>query len=380
MQISNRQLNDGLSIMSLGLLEEIRRGGTLACLEEIRHVGPLVARSPRVDLPWRKFLIATFAKLGFESSHCKHARYQNSNRNKTGFSGNAARVFRPDVSRHSSLVTRHFRYEVWLFAAADATLVTSDRPWQTSPSMTDRPTNETCGNEMRMKSKPITPAAGLLCVALLVSITMLGAPQAGLAARERFVPPVVTAASEIPYPVEVLASGLVTLSLNLSVTGQPPTVQVLRDIPGLTSLTSSTVTGWTFSPGKLDGKPAPSTINIEVVFNPGDTLKQNLTVPPVAPTPPPLPAGYLPPEVAVGSFASYPVNSVAQGTVVLDVTVDKYGNIKRTDVIRDVPSLTPEAITAVKRWTISPATFNGKAITSKLIVAFVFRSPTMTTR
>jgi len=103
-------------------------------------------------------------------------------------------------------------------------------------------------------------------------------------------------------------------------------------------------------------------------------------VPPVAPTPPPLPAGYLPPEVAVGSFASYPVNSVAQGTVVLDVTVDKYGNIKRTDVIRDVPSLTPEAITAVKRWTISPATFNGKAITSKLIVAFVFRSPTMTTR
>jgi hypothetical protein len=233
---------------------------------------------------------------------------------------------------------------------------------------------------MRMESKPITPAAALLCVALLVSVTMLGAPQAGLAARERFVPPNVSAASEIPYPVEVLASGLVTLSLNLSVTGQPPTVQVLRDIPGLTSLTSSTVTGWTFSPGKLDGKPAPSTLNIEVVFNPGDTLNQNLTVPPVAPTPPPLPAGYLPPEVAVGSFASYPVNSVAQGTVVLDVTVDKYGNIKRTDVIRDVPSLTPEAITAVKRWTISPATFNGKAITSKLIVAFVFRSPTMTTR
>jgi len=125
--------------MSLIFLEEIRRGGPPAPLDEIRHAGPLVARSRRVDRPRRTFLIATFTNSKFESSHCKHARYQNSNRNKTSFSGNVARVFRPDVSRHSSLVTRHFRHEVWLFSAPDATLVTSNRPWQTSPSMTDRP-------------------------------------------------------------------------------------------------------------------------------------------------------------------------------------------------------------------------------------------------
>jgi hypothetical protein len=34
----------------------------------------------------------------------------------------------------------------------------------------------------------------------------------------------------------------------------------------------------------------------------------------------------------------------------------------------------------VKRWTINPATFHGKAIPSQLVVAFVFRSPTITTR
>jgi Gram-negative bacterial TonB protein C-terminal len=228
--------------------------------------------------------------------------------------------------------------------------------------------------KMRMKSKPIAPAA------LLVGIALFCAPQAGLSARDRFVPPDVTSASEIPYPVEVLASGLVTLALNISVAGQPPDVQVLRDIPGLTSLTSSIVKGWKFSPGKLDGNPAPSTITVEVVFNPGDSLNQNLKIAPVAPTPPPFPAGYLPPEVAVGSFALYQPNSVGVGAVVLDVTIDKYGAVKRTDVIRDVPSLTPEAIAAVKRWTINPATFNGKAIISKLVVAFVFRSPTMSTR
>jgi len=388
MQFSNRQLNECLTIMSLIFLEKIRRGAPLAPLEEIRRCSPLITshllaqrRNTADEGPLAsELLIATFTELGFESSHCKHARYQNSNRNKTGFSGNEAPVFRPDVSRHSSLVTRHFRYEVWLFSAPDATLVTSNRPWQTSPRMTDRPANETCGNEMRMRSKLFAPAAVLLCVALLVSITMLGAPQAGLAARERFVPPVVTAASEIPYPVEVLASGLVTLSLNLGVNGQPPTVQVLRDIPGLTSLTTSTVTGWTYSPGKLDGKPAPSTINIEVVFNPPDALNQNLQMTPVAATTPPAPAGYLPAEVAVGTFAASPRTGPQTGAVVLDVTIDKYGQVKKVDTVRDVPSLTQEAIDTVKRWTINPATFHGKAIASQLVVAFVFRSPTMTTR
>src|SRR5215472_4487046 len=77
----------------------------------------------------------------------------------------------------------------------------------------------------RMNSKTAAPAALLLAIALFC------APQAGLSARERFVPPDVTSASEIPYPVEVLASGLVTLALNISIAGQPPDVQVLRDIP-----------------------------------------------------------------------------------------------------------------------------------------------------
>lgn len=208
----------------------------------------------------------------------------------------------------------------------------------------------------------------------------LAAPRAGVAGKDRFVPPDITSASEIPYPVEVIGAGLVTLSVNVSAAGQPPTVQVLRDVPGLTSLTSSIVTGWKFTPGTLDGNPSPSTITVEVVFNPGDTNGQNLKMVPVSPTPPPFPAGYLPPEVALASYASYPITSSGTGAVVLDVSLDKYGDIKKVGVIRDVPSLTPEAQAALKRWTINAATFNGKAIASHLVVAFVFRSPTMTAR
>ena len=128
----------------------------------------------------------------------------------------------------------------------------------------------------------------------------------------------------------------------------------------------------------LEGDRTRSTINIEVVFNPADTLGEKLRVPPVASTlslSPRWPRGYVPPDVVAGSYASYPVNSVAIGTVVLDVTVDNNGTIKKIGVIRDVPSLTPGAIAAVREWTIKPATLDSKAITSKLIVAFVFRAP-----
>lgn len=259
--------------------------------------------------------------------------------------------------------------------------VEANEPWQkkrgkgtVANDHANPPTDETGERKMRMRSRLAVPAAIVLCVALF------GAPRTGISAKDRFAPPDVTSATDIPYPVEVLAAGLVTLSVNLSATGQADNVQVLRDIPGLTSVASALVQSWSYTPGKLDGHPAPSTITIEVVFNPGNTLNENLKIGPVAPTPPPFPKGYLPPEIAVASYVPYPVNSVEIGAVVLDLTVDKYSEVKKVDILRDVPSLSPEAIATVKRWTINPATFTGKPIPSKLIVAFVFRSPTMTTR
>ena len=126
MQFSNRQLNEGLNIMSLIFLEKIRRGGPLAPLEEIRRGSPLITShllAPRRNTAEEgplatEFLIATVAKLEFESSHCKQARYQNSNRNKNAFSGNVARVFRPEAFRRSSFVTSVLIHHPALLLAA----------------------------------------------------------------------------------------------------------------------------------------------------------------------------------------------------------------------------------------------------------------------
>jgi Gram-negative bacterial TonB protein C-terminal len=224
-------------------------------------------------------------------------------------------------------------------------------------------------NHTRQNLKSMLAVLLLLCLAF-------AATRPAVSGGSHFDPPDITAASEIPYPIENVASGLVSISLNLSAAGQVQDVQVIRGIPGLTELVISIVKAWTFVPGKLDGKPVPSTMNVQVVFNPGVPQNQQLQVQPGNLVTPPNPPGYITPEIAAASYAVYPANSLATGAVVLDVSINKYSEVKKPTPIRPVPSLTSAAIAAVKTWTVNPATFNEKKLDAKVVVAFVFRSPT----
>jgi outer membrane biosynthesis protein TonB len=198
-----------------------------------------------------------------------------------------------------------------------------------------------------------------------------------ISAAAHFVPPDIISATDIAYPTNNIASGLVTLQVNLTAAGQVQNVLVVRDIPGLTARAVSAVTSWTFTAAKLDGQPVTSIINVQVVFNPGAPQNQNLQLTPGGPVPDPNPPGYLPPELSQVSYATYPPNSIAQGAVVLDAQVDKFGQIKKLTPIRAVASLTLAAIAAAKTWSLNPAKLNDKPQDAKLAIAFVFRSPTI---
>ena len=198
-----------------------------------------------------------------------------------------------------------------------------------------------------------------------------------ISATSHFVPPDITSATDIAYPINNIASGLVSLQVGLTATGQVENVLAVRDIPGLTARAISAVTSWTFTAGKLDGQAVESTINVHVVFNPGTPQNQNLQLTPGAPVPQPNPPGYLPPTLSQISYAVYPPNSIAQGAVVLDLHIDKSGQIKKITTIRAIPSLTAAAISAAKTWSLNPAKLNDKPQDAKLVIAFVFRSPTI---
>jgi TonB family protein len=208
-------------------------------------------------------------------------------------------------------------------------------------------------------------------LALLIALSV-ESTKTGFAKDVHFVPPDVLTVSDIPYPFDSVAAGVVTLSVNLDAAGNVQNVLVLRDIPSLTAPAVAAVKNWAFAPGKINGKAVPSTLNLSVLFNPGNLQTQPLTLGPVQPSPPPNPPGYLPPELASVTFVSYPPNSVGAGAVVLDLTIGKSGEIKKSVPIRSVASLTSPSTNALNNWTINAATFQGKAISSKLIIAFVF--------
>lgn len=50
------------------------------------------------------------------------------------------------------------------------------------------------------------------------------------------------------------------------------------------------------------------------------------------------------------------------GIVVLEVLVDKSGNVRDAIVLKDLPGLSEPALTAVRQWTFQPATLNGEAV------------------
>jgi outer membrane biosynthesis protein TonB len=218
-----------------------------------------------------------------------------------------------------------------------------------------------------------------MLVLLFLVCVGFAATRTEVSAGSHFVPPDITAASDIPYPIDNIASGLVSLAVNVTAGGQVQNVQEVRGISGLTAVATNAVNTWKFSPGKLDGNTVPSTINVQVVFNPGTLQSQNLPLPSGALVTPPLPAGYFPPQMAQASYAVYPPNSVATGAVVLSLLISKYSEVKKATPIRSVPSLTEPAIAAVKNWTINPATLNEKKLDATVVVAFVFRSPTIST-
>jgi outer membrane biosynthesis protein TonB len=192
-----------------------------------------------------------------------------------------------------------------------------------------------------------------------------------------FSPPTVTAAGDIPFPLDVVALGMVSLLMTLDNAGNVQNVQVLRDYPALTPIVRNAVQNWSFAPASRGQKSVPAVLSLSAVFNPynpGGGTFQTLAVPSPAFTPAPASGGpaYIPPQIVSGAFALYPQNSVGAGAVVLEVRIDATGQVAKVRPIRSVASLTAPSITAVRSWGFSPATLDGQPVAGSLVIAFVY--------
>jgi outer membrane biosynthesis protein TonB len=195
--------------------------------------------------------------------------------------------------------------------------------------------------------------------------------------HEKFSSPSLLTASDISYPINSGAAGVVIVAVNLDAEGTIKGAEALRDIPSLTAPVLLAVQKWTFKPAMLDNKGIDSTIVVSIVFNPSDYRLAGTVTPALGKeleVLSPDANGFLPPKTTTASWADYPINSVAQGAVVLDVRVNRDGQVRRVTPVWG-PFLTKTSTEAARRWTFEAATFNGTPVSADAVIGYVYRLP-----
>lgn len=193
-------------------------------------------------------------------------------------------------------------------------------------------------------------------------------------AQTAFKPAEVTSASDIPYPIQSIADGVVVIDVSLDTKGVIDGLNVVRDIPSLTSAAASSIPSWKFNPASLLVHPVPSVMRIAVVFRPRSYLAAGPAFTPVLSEGGPDHSRHNDglPGITSAIYPQYPVNAATPGTVVIQVTVGKSGAIERTKLVRDVPPFSQFALNALNHWRFQAPTPDGKPFRSNLAIAFLF--------
>lgn len=76
------------------------------------------------------------------------------------------------------------------------------------------------------------------------------------------------------------------------------------------------------------------------------------------------------------TFPPYPANGNGAGAVVLDATINNKGSITQVTTVLDIPGLTAAAVAALQNWSFGAALYGNTSIALKVVVAMMFRNPT----
>ena len=180
-----------------------------------------------------------------------------------------------------------------------------------------------------------------------------------------------TAADPRP-PAKTVETGLVVLSAEVNSTGDPGALMVAQGAPPFVEPALDAVRQWTFDTKNVK---APQPINVTILFRSRTVLADR----PYMFNVPSEPVTNSPPQPTTIVDPGYPIQSIAEGCVILQMQIDASGRVQKTDVIHDVPSLTPAARQAVSQWRFLPARQNGRAVPGTAVAVLSFLKPVLAT-
>ena len=177
-----------------------------------------------------------------------------------------------------------------------------------------------------------------------------------------------------PYPPQSLFGGEVIVDALVDSDGKLADLKVVHGDPPFLDKAQSAVQTWSFRPARLEGKPIDARVG--VVFEFADPYlpspkprAHTYPEPPDSDDRAPLPVYAVEPE--------YPVNALAEGSVVVLGIVDAEGRLTSTRVIRDVPQLTATTTAAMHQLRFVPGKKAGENTESAVIVVAAFRHPAL---
>lgn len=198
-------------------------------------------------------------------------------------------------------------------------------------------------------------------------------PSPGFPQQVAFRAAQVVSASDVKYPLDTTADGIVVFNVSLDSRGQITNTTVLNDVPPLTESAQSSLRLWKFKPASRNGVPEASQIMIAFAFRHAVKLWN----------PPPFTAvfpskereNYVPPGIFAATYADYPASTIAAGATVVQVEVNANSRIGQMKVVRGMSGgFVPLALEAARKWQFQSAVLDGTPVPSEVAIAFVFSS------
>jgi TonB family protein len=190
--------------------------------------------------------------------------------------------------------------------------------------------------------------AGLLTLALIEAVTVIGPA----------------------YPPNAIAGGTVVAVLHVSA-GSVNGIDILQGDDPFIAPVRSALGGWRFKDSE------ESDILVAVDFRSPSLYPIGSPTRNIAPAHAVLGMAY--PEKLVDP--AYPSNSLAEGSVVLDIEISETGSVSKVKVLQGAGGITDACVSAVKDWLFAPArNKQGVAVTSKAYAVCVVRRPVLSKR
>jgi hypothetical protein len=173
-------------------------------------------------------------------------------------------------------------------------------------------------------------------------------------------------------PMNTVETGLVALDMDIDTSGKTSRIETAQGMPPFVEPSLDAARQWLFEPLLKSQLAVPITA---VFLFRARTLLPDRAFAVNLPTE--TSAGDTPPQPKTITDPGYPVQSTAEGVVILQLQIDAGGKVHHTEVVRDVPSLTGTATHGVSQWRFEPAMHAGKPVPGLAIAVISFLRPVL---